>query len=94
MNWLKKFELILIAVLDAIFSFWKFAFSPFLGSHCRFYPSCSEYGRQALAEHGLIKGVMLTAYRVLRCNPLCKGGIDNVPAANNMGKNIEKKILL
>jgi len=49
---------------------------PFLGGHCRFSPSCSVYGIQALERHGLFKGVALTVWRLLRCNPLCKGGYD------------------
>ncbi len=46
---------------------------------CQFYPSCSEYGYQAIEHHGLIKGTRLTLWRILRCNPFSKGGIDEVP---------------
>ncbi len=46
---------------------------------CRFYPTCSEYGLQAIEQHGLIKGLLLTGCRILRCNPLFKGGYDPVP---------------
>lgn len=46
---------------------------------CRFYPTCSEYGLQAIEQHGLIKGFLLTGCRILRCNPLFKGGYDPVP---------------
>ncbi|MBP7058690.1 membrane protein insertion efficiency factor YidD [Candidatus Gracilibacteria bacterium] len=44
--------------------------------YCRFNPSCSEYGRQALEKYGLIRGIPLTIWRVLRCNPFSKGGDD------------------
>ncbi|MBA2375161.1 MAG: membrane protein insertion efficiency factor YidD [Actinomycetota bacterium] len=46
---------------------------------CRFTPSCSKYAVAAIQKHGAIKGVALGAWRVLRCNPFCKGGHDPVP---------------
>ena len=53
--------------------------SPLLGNNCQFYPTCSEYMMQAIEIHGVIKGILLGTWRILRCNPLCKGGIDPVP---------------
>jgi len=52
------------------------AISPFLGRNCRFYPSCSDYTIQAIQKHGSIKGSMMAIWRILRCNPFNKGGID------------------
>ena len=46
--------------------------------HCRFYPTCSEYAKQAIQKHGAIKGVFLAIYRIIRCNPWSKGGVDEV----------------
>lgn len=46
---------------------------------CRFYPSCSHYGYQAIYKHGAVRGSLLAAWRVLRCNPFNPGGIDPVP---------------
>jgi uncharacterized protein len=46
---------------------------------CRFYPSCSHYGYQAIYKHGAIKGGWMTIWRVLRCNPFNPGGYDPVP---------------
>lgn len=46
---------------------------------CRFYPSCSHYGYQAIYKYGLIKGSLMTMWRVLRCNPFNPGGYDPVP---------------
>ena len=46
---------------------------------CRFYPSCSHYSYQAIYKYGVIKGGLMAAWRVLRCNPLNPGGIDPVP---------------
>lgn len=46
---------------------------------CRFYPSCSHYGYQAIYRHGLLKGGWLATWRVLRCQPFSRGGYDPVP---------------
>jgi uncharacterized protein len=47
--------------------------------YCRYYPSCSEYSHQAIDRHGVIRGGVLAMWRVLRCNPFSKGGVDPVP---------------
>jgi hypothetical protein len=46
---------------------------------CRFYPSCSHYGYQAVYKHGAIKGSWLAIWRILRCNPFNSGGYDPIP---------------
>ncbi len=46
---------------------------------CRFEPTCSTYAIEALKEHGFFRGLALSLYRILRCNPLCNGGWDPVP---------------
>ena len=53
--------------------------SPMKLSCCRFSPTCSAYAIEAFNVHGAIKGLILTLYRLLRCNPFCKGGYDPVP---------------
>lgn len=53
--------------------------SPLLPATCRFTPSCSQYAAQAIEKHGALKGCTLAAWRILRCNPLSKGGEDPVP---------------
>lgn len=57
---------------------YKYCISPFFGNCCRFYPSCSDYARDAIIKYGLLKGSFLTAGRILRCNPFSPGGEDNV----------------
>ncbi|MCX7126159.1 MAG: membrane protein insertion efficiency factor YidD [Gammaproteobacteria bacterium] len=53
--------------------------SPFLGNHCRFYPSCSHYAVDAITSHHTFKALYLIGRRLLRCHPFHKGGIDPVP---------------
>ncbi len=53
--------------------------SPLKRSSCRFYPCCSVYAIKALSKHGAIKGLLLSVWRILRCNPWNLGGIDYVP---------------
>ncbi len=53
--------------------------SPFFPSSCKFSPSCSKYGIEAINKYGSVKGVFLTIKRILRCNPWSKGGYDPIP---------------
>ena len=53
--------------------------SPGLGRNCRFSPSCSQYGIEAIRTHGCVKGLLLTVWRIARCNPLGRWGYDPVP---------------
>lgn len=53
--------------------------SPLLGSCCRYAPSCSEYAVGALRVHGVVRGLVLAAWRTLRCHPFAEGGYDPVP---------------
>jgi len=62
-------------ILKSIQFYQKFI-SPQLGRHCRFFPSCSEYSLRAIRKYGVIKGGLLSFWRLLRCNPFCKGGVD------------------
>jgi putative membrane protein insertion efficiency factor len=52
--------------------------SPALGPRCRYYPSCSDYAIQAIREVGPVRGLILAAWRLLRCNPFSHGGFDEV----------------
>ncbi|MBU1042037.1 MAG: membrane protein insertion efficiency factor YidD [Proteobacteria bacterium] len=66
-------------VLLALIWLYQRLLSPLFAGSCRFEPSCSEYARQAVLIHGPAKGSLLAAWRVLRCQPLCRGGYDPVP---------------
>ncbi len=59
--------------------FYKRAVSPLLPHLCRFHPTCSEYFMEAVERHGLARGGWLGVKRLLRCQPLCRGGSDPVP---------------
>jgi uncharacterized protein len=52
--------------------------SPLLGARCKYYPSCSEYAVQAIERYGILRGSVLAAWRLLRCNPFSHGGYDPV----------------
>jgi len=58
---------------------YRLVLSPWVGQSCRFTPTCSAYAIQALERHGAIVGTGLAGWRVLRCNPWCHGGCDEVP---------------
>jgi putative membrane protein insertion efficiency factor len=52
--------------------------SPMVGQRCRYYPSCSEYAAQAIQRYGILRGLVLAGWRLLRCNPWSRGGFDPV----------------
>ena len=68
------------SILCGLVRFYQQFLSPLLPRACRFYPSCSEYMVQAITEHGVLRGVALGGWRILRCNPFTPGGYDPVPA--------------
>jgi len=65
--------------LIGLIKLYRLLISPILGNCCRFYPSCSCYAETAIQQHGIFKGIFLTAYRLLRCHPFHPGGYDPVP---------------
>ncbi len=73
---------ILIAILIA----YRKLISPLYGDVCRYYPTCSSYGLQQVQQRGVILGIVLSAWRVLRCNPWSAGGVDEVsPSKQSFG---------
>ena len=65
--------------LLALVGLYRLTISPWLGSNCRFQPSCSEYALEALREHGAFRGSWLTIRRIGRCHPWGGSGYDPVP---------------
>jgi uncharacterized protein len=71
--------------LVGLIRLYRLLLSGFLGGQCRFYPSCSHYGEEAVRVHGAIKGSFLTAWRIARCGPFTRGGVDPVPLRRSRG---------
>lgn len=66
------------AVLLAPIRLYRRFVSPLLAPRCKYYPTCSHYAEQAVREYGVVRGGVLSAWRLLRCNPLSDGGFDYV----------------
>jgi hypothetical protein len=66
------------AVFLAPIRLYQRVISPLLPARCKYHPSCSEYAVQAIRMHGVMRGLVLASWRVLRCNPLSDGGLDPV----------------
>lgn len=66
---------------------YKKIISPLFPPRCRYYPTCSNYSIEAFKKHGFIKGIILSFWRLLRCNPFSEGGIDYVPEEFIIFKN-------
>ena len=77
--WTKGIGAILALLLILPIRIYQLTISPLLGDVCRYYPSCSKYAVGALNTHGPFKGLVLIAYRLVRCTPFTRGGIDYVP---------------
>ena len=73
-----------IAPFVFLIRFYQVCLSPLKGGpSCRFTPTCSQYALEAFEEWGFFIGLALTVWRILRCNPFCKGGFDPVPKRKN-----------
>jgi putative membrane protein insertion efficiency factor len=57
---------------------YRILFSPLVGARCKYYPSCSAYAEQVIREYGILRGLILAGWRLLRCNPWSHGGFDPV----------------
>jgi uncharacterized protein len=69
-------------LLIKIIKIYQASLSIFVGQHCRFSPTCSNYAIEAIKTHGSLQGVFLTTKRIFRCHPWAEGGIDEVPKIN------------
>ena len=82
-NPIKSFMIFLIRT-------YQLTMSPrFSGGACRFTPTCSQYALEAIQVHGVFKGTLLAVWRIIRCNPFCKGGYDPVPPKKNKNEEIK-----
>lgn len=70
------FRRLLVRAILFVVRFYQYAISPLHGPCCRFTPTCSEYCVQAIQKYGIVKGLLKTAWRILRCAPWSKGGYD------------------
>ena len=66
-------------IFITLISLYKRFISPLFPNSCRFYPTCSDYARQAIEKHGAVKGLYLAAKRLGKCHPFHPGGVDRVP---------------
>lgn len=73
------------AVLLGAIRVYRLTLSGWLGGQCRFYPTCSHYAEDAIRSHGALRGSVLAVWRILRCNPFGKGGVEHVPPRRHLG---------
>ena len=74
-------------ILILSIKFYRLFLSPFLGNHCRFYPTCSNYALQALKRYSTFYAIKIIIIRLIRCNPWGGSGIDLLPKSNAKNKN-------
>jgi putative membrane protein insertion efficiency factor len=63
----------------AVIGLYQLLLSPMIGQACRFHPSCSQFAKEVVLKHGVLRGLALAARRIVRCNPWNPGGADPVP---------------
>lgn len=66
------------AMATAPIRLYQWVISPLMPAHCKYHPSCSHYAVEAIRRYGILRGVVLAAWRLLRCNPWSHGGVDFV----------------
>ncbi len=93
MKIMKIVKVIINGIFIIIIKGYKKLISPLFGNRCRFYPSCSEYALQSFKKYWFFKALFKSVWRILRCNPLSKGGFDPVDK-NKKDDLIKKKIVL
>ncbi|MCJ8298963.1 MAG: membrane protein insertion efficiency factor YidD [Pseudomonadales bacterium] len=75
------------SLLLLLIKIYQYGISPLLGNNCRFYPSCSSYTKEAIEQHGPLKGMALGGRRILKCHPYHEGGVDLVPEKASKNKH-------
>jgi putative membrane protein insertion efficiency factor len=79
------------AVVLRLLRLYKRWISPAFPPSCRYTPTCSEYAMEAVERYGVLRGGTMAAWRLLRCNPLAKGGLDRVTNAGGFGTDISRR---
>lgn len=75
---IKSLKMVSKKIGIAVIEFYQKHISGILGKKCRFYPTCSEYTKQAIDKYGIMIGSFKGIKRILKCNPFCKGGVDHL----------------
>lgn len=78
-----------VAVLMAAIRAYQLVVSPWVTQQCKYYPSCSAYGLEAVRRHGAVRGARLAIWRILRCNPWGSGGVDHVPGTQAVATTVD-----
>ena len=73
-------------LLIRLITFYQLTLSLLIGNDCRFYPTCSQYTKEAIEKHGSIKGAWLGVRRICSCHPWHEGGVDPVPDVEEASK--------
>lgn len=73
-------------LLRPLFRAYRVAIAPAIGNVCRYEPTCSHYAEEALERFGLVRGLFLTLWRLLRCHPFARGGLDPVPNGKTLAE--------
>ncbi|WP_304985668.1 membrane protein insertion efficiency factor YidD [Coxiella-like endosymbiont] len=81
---IQSIDHVIRSIFLRMITIYQYLISPYIGSACRFYPSCSCYAKTAFSRFNVVKAIYLTLSRLLKCHPFNSGGIDQVP------KNHEK----
>ncbi len=86
---IKRLKKLPAAVLITLIRMYQLMLSPINPTCCRYYPSCSNYAIDAIRVHGPLRGVLLGAWRIMRCNPWSAGGADPIPEVENKKIGVE-----
>jgi len=81
---LRTVDLLAGRMLAMLVRVYQITIGQWMGGHCRFHPTCSNYGLEALRTHGALRGSWLTIVRILKCHPLHDGGVDLVPPVKHV----------
>ena len=80
------------ALLISLIRVYQWTLSPLFGNCCRFEPSCSRYACGCIERFGVLRGLRLSLWRVLRCQPFSAGGYDPVPALSSDGRAVAREL--